>query len=35
MSEVHYTGYMRDGMRMYWGKKVLEWSKPPNKTYET
>ena len=30
-SEVHYTGYMRDVMRMYWGKKVLEWNEPPKK----
>ena len=26
--EMVYTGYMHNYMRMYWGKKILEWSNP-------
>jgi deoxyribodipyrimidine photo-lyase len=26
MKEMKYTGYMHNYMRMYWGKKILEWS---------
>jgi deoxyribodipyrimidine photo-lyase len=29
------TGKMHNYMRMYWGKKILEWSKTPFKAYET
>ena len=29
------TGYMHNYMRMYWGKKILEWSKTPREAYET
>jgi deoxyribodipyrimidine photo-lyase len=29
------TGKMHNYMRMYWGKKILEWSKTPAKGYET
>jgi deoxyribodipyrimidine photo-lyase len=27
MDEMKYTGYMHGYMRMYWGKKILEWSR--------
>ena len=27
------TGYMQNHMRMYWGKKVLEWSVSPEEGY--
>jgi len=29
------TGYMHNYMRMYWGKKILEWSKTPQSAFET
>ena len=29
MDEMRYTGYMHNYMRMYWGKKILEWSASP------
>jgi deoxyribodipyrimidine photo-lyase len=29
------TGYMQNHMRMYWGKKVLEWSATPQEGYAT
>jgi deoxyribodipyrimidine photo-lyase len=29
------TGKMHNYMRMYWGKKILEWSKTPEKAYRT
>ena len=29
MTEMKTTGFMHNYMRMYWGKKVLEWSKSP------
>ena len=29
------TGYMHNSMRMYWGKKILEWSEDPKLAYET
>src|ERR671916_2719307 len=32
---MRYTGYMHNYMRMYWGKKILEWSKTPEEAYET
>ena len=35
MKEMKFTGYMHNYMRMYWGKKILEWSKTPKKAYET
>lgn len=35
MKEMHYTGYMHNYMRMYWGKKILEWSAAPEEAYET
>jgi deoxyribodipyrimidine photo-lyase len=35
MSEMRYTGYMHNYMRMYWGKKVLEWSASPGEAFAT
>lgn len=35
MREMQISGYMHNYMRMYWGKKILEWSKTPEKAYET
>lgn len=35
MQEMIYTGYMHNYMRMYWGKKILEWSKTPEEAYAT
>jgi deoxyribodipyrimidine photo-lyase len=29
------TGYMHNYMRMYWGKKILEWSESPEIAYQT
>ena len=33
MREMLATGYMHNHMRMYWGKKVLEWSPSPEEGY--
>jgi deoxyribodipyrimidine photo-lyase len=33
--EMIQTGFMHNYMRMYWGKKILEWSKSPKQAYET
>ena len=35
MNEMRHTGYMHNYMRMYWGKKILEWSNTPEYAYET
>lgn len=35
MTEMKLTGFMHNYMRMYWGKKVLEWSPTPAMAYET
>ena len=35
MNEMKYTGYMHNYMRMYWGKKILEWSSSPEYAFET
>ncbi len=35
MREMAHTGYMHNYMRMYWGKKILEWMKTPEYAYET
>jgi deoxyribodipyrimidine photo-lyase len=35
MREMLLTGYMHNYMRMYWGKKVLEWSPTPQQGYAT
>lgn len=34
MEEMRYTGYMQNYMRMYWGKKILEWSPAPEEAYK-
>jgi deoxyribodipyrimidine photo-lyase len=34
MVEMRETGYQHNYMRMYWGKKVLEWSASPEQAYE-
>ncbi len=31
MREMRETGYMHNHMRMYWGKKILEWSPSPER----
>jgi len=33
--ELLVTGKMHGYMRMYWGKKILEWSKSPGEAYKT
>jgi deoxyribodipyrimidine photo-lyase len=33
MREMRHTGYMHNYMRMYWGKKILEWSRTPETAY--
>ncbi len=33
MREMRYTGYMHNYMRMYWGKKILEWTERPEEGY--
>ena len=33
--EMVHTGKMQGYMRMYWGKKVLEWTSSPESAYET
>ena len=35
MMEMTCTGFMHNYMRMYWGKKILEWSSTPQQAYET
>jgi deoxyribodipyrimidine photo-lyase len=35
MKEAVLTGYMHNYMRMYWGKKILEWSKTPREAFDT
>jgi deoxyribodipyrimidine photo-lyase len=35
MQEMRLTGFMHNYMRMYWGKKVLEWSATPQQGYAT
>ena len=34
MNEMRYTGYMHNYMRMYWGKKILEWTADPKDAFE-
>ncbi len=34
MREMKITGYMHNYMRMYWGKKILEWSTTPEQAFE-
>jgi deoxyribodipyrimidine photo-lyase len=35
MKEMKYTGYMHNYMRMYWGKKILEWCSTPEEAHRT
>jgi deoxyribodipyrimidine photo-lyase len=35
MQEMRETGYMHNHLRMYWGKKILEWSATPEEAFET
>jgi len=35
MREMRYTGYLHNQMRMYWGKKILEWTAAPEAAYGT
>ena len=35
MTEMRATGYMHNYMRMYWGKKIIEWSETPEAAYRT
>jgi deoxyribodipyrimidine photo-lyase len=35
MQEMRETGYMHNHMRMYWGKKILEWSPSPEEAFDT
>jgi deoxyribodipyrimidine photo-lyase len=35
MLEMKTTGFMHNYMRMYWGKKILEWSKTPEHAFRT
>jgi deoxyribodipyrimidine photo-lyase len=35
MKEMTHTGFMHNYMRMYWGKKILEWSPAPKQAYAT
>ena len=35
MTEMRLTGKMHNYMRMYWGKKIIEWSSTPAKAYRT
>ncbi len=35
MTEAIHTGYVHNYMRMYWGKKILEWSPSPQEAHET
>ena len=35
MREMQCTGFMHNYMRMYWGKKILEWSPSPEQGFQT
>lgn len=35
MQEMRETGYMHNYMRMYWGKKILEWTNTPEYAFST
>jgi len=35
MDEMKYSGYMHNYMRMYWAKKIIEWSNSYKEAYET
>jgi deoxyribodipyrimidine photo-lyase len=32
--EMNFSGYMHNQMRMYWGKKILEWTATPQEAYD-
>jgi len=34
MREMKFTGFMHNYMRMYWGKKILEWSQTPEDAFK-
>jgi deoxyribodipyrimidine photo-lyase len=34
MREMKATGFMHNFMRMYWGKKILEWSESPEEAFQ-
>lgn len=34
MTEMRCTGYLHNHMRMYWGKKILEWARSPEEGFE-
>lgn len=34
MKEMIVTGFMHNYMRMYWGKKILEWTEDPEQAYK-
>ena len=35
MREMTFAGFMHNYMRMYWGKKILEWSPSPEQAFKT
>ena len=35
MQEMRKTGYMHNYMRMYWGKKIIEWTNTPEYAFST
>jgi deoxyribodipyrimidine photo-lyase len=35
MREMRVTGFMHNYMRMYWGKKILEWTPSPQDAFTT
>ncbi len=35
MTEMRETGYLHNSMRMYWGKKILEWVGNPREAFRT
>jgi deoxyribodipyrimidine photo-lyase len=35
MKEMYYTGYMHNYMRMYWAKKIIEWTPTYKEAYDT
>jgi deoxyribodipyrimidine photo-lyase len=35
MREMRETGYLHNRMRMYWGKKIIEWTNSPEEAFRT
>lgn len=35
MKEMRETGFMHNHMRMYWGKKIVEWTRLPEEAFDT